>query len=162
MYGTNAITKLNACDESARCYVVMFFKPALLVAPAPRISWEDRELNNFNDSNRLVPISRIILGMLVMRNWNSSMLFIIATADSGSVYFYSSMTALRTFSFPEPLTAVPLVWAGGSWLWSAGNHILEPSTQSSMSFGLASRIMDKMAFLASPKSRASHRSESIT
>lgn len=35
----------NDCDASARCFAVMFFKPAERIAPAPRTTWHVRELN---------------------------------------------------------------------------------------------------------------------
>jgi hypothetical protein len=50
------MTKESAWLERARCLVVMFLRPAMRVAPAPRMSWEERELKARRTSRREVEI----------------------------------------------------------------------------------------------------------
>ncbi len=46
MWGMRVQMKDKACAATARCFVVMFLSPADRVAPAPRMSCLQRELNS--------------------------------------------------------------------------------------------------------------------
>lgn len=54
-YNSNTTQKQN----SPRCFAVMFFNPALRIAPAPKTTWHVLELNAFKNS-----ITRLIVSVV--------------------------------------------------------------------------------------------------
>ena len=60
------MTKLRAWLASAKCFVVIFFRPAILVAPAPNMSCEVLELKVRRTSVSADVAIPLIDGMLAM------------------------------------------------------------------------------------------------
>lgn len=65
----------------------MFLSPADRVAPAPRMSWAERELKSLKYSRRLVAMSVTREGIPVVRIEKSSKAWRILIAEAGRMYF---------------------------------------------------------------------------
>ena len=104
-YDVNTATKLKACEARAKCFVVMFFKSALLVASAPRISCGDRKLKSFSNSSSAEMTFCVMLRMSMISCSKNSMSRKIVIAGLDKMYFCSSMMTLQILSF---ITKVPL------------------------------------------------------
>ena len=107
-------------------------------------------------------ISWVMLGMPVMSCSNCPIPLSTVRADSGRIYFCSSMVALRILSFAAvPLAIIPLVCWSPFMPVASSAHIRETFVQASTSLVLASIIHDSNCSSFSVKSFASQRSASM-